>query len=1124
MKKLLLAAAAVVFTLSCVAGVVYTRTVNTGKLKGLNAQERVERVQALEKARQEASKGLLKVEGEETPDPETPGENPGEEPGVNPGETPETPGENPGETPETPGEEPGENPGEDPGKDPVVVPDNAQEVPVTFSLKKNDDPNLALYTTIDANEDGQSWKIGGLGSGSAILTSNAAVIDGSDDWLVTLPVHLLSGKTYKVSYELCAATSTGKGAVGEISVGIGTEPTVESLCAKILAPCPEYKGTATTSHVFPEESFTVEADGYYYVALYAKLAKGNNARVCDLKVEEYTVPADPPAAGKMEVTPFAKGELKAHVKYTAPLLTVAGEEIDGVLSKVEFEICWGASKHVVEEVIPGDVIEFDADMLECTPYTNNNRVVAVAYDADGNAGEECLVEKIYTGLDNPFAPENVKATVSSDFKTVTLSWDPVPEVGENGGYVDPAKVVYYVFDAFGSYYDPAIATTDKTYVTIDYSTLAKQDVAAYQVTAGMEETYYSMATNSNVVWPGPADELAFTESFRGAGIDNTWMVDPESTTSNDEWFFAGCVTDETVITADDTYLTSQDGDNGFFFAMPLEKDAVYGIVSGKINTQGHDKAALEFWYQGKGSNLEVLIGVDGGELQPVKVIKLKENPTDGWTLCNIPLTSSYWTAKYLQFGFRITAVDNTEEETYSVMLDNIRVMQKTWHNLRLVSVDLPESVNANEPALIKAHVENVGTIRASGTLVKFFNNDKKLVEIPLDPVEPNCFVDAVYSMPTNVTMAGEHVISAEIKFADDDDKSNNTGESSFYVNEQTLPGVENLTATTEGNDVILSWDEPNLTELKKNVTVEEDFESSAYPNFTISDFGGWTMYDGDKQRTYTFLKDYDNPYITQPQAFELYTPTLSGMPENYYADCTPHSGDRMLVAFSAEGKNDNWLISPKLSGAKQTVSFFAKAFTMAYPETVEVLYSTTDNNPASFQAIETVNGLLDGGIVPEDWTELKAELPEGAKYFAIRHTADDSYALYVDDITFEKGSIIPADAYINGHNLFRGGFTINEKPLPSTPSTTYNVYEYFEGNYTYTFQVSPLYSHGEEGKASAPLTVNVYFSGIDSITADEAANADAVYYNLQGQRVINPTVGSIVIEQRDKRVRKVLIK
>ena len=69
--------------------------------------------------------------------------------------------------------------------------------------------------------------------------------------------------------------------------------------------------------------------------------------------------------------------------------------------------------------------------------------------------------------DNPKPLENVKAVLSEDYQHVILTWSPASEEGESGGYVDTSKVTYYVFDAFGSIYDPAIAVTRDTALVLE---------------------------------------------------------------------------------------------------------------------------------------------------------------------------------------------------------------------------------------------------------------------------------------------------------------------------------------------------------------------------------------------------------------------------------------------------------------------------------------------------------------------------------------------------------------------------------------------------------------------------------------------------------------------------------
>ena len=59
-------------------------------------------------------------------------------------------------------------------------------------------------------------------------------------------------------------------------------------------------------------------------------------------------------------------------------------------------------------------------------------------------------------------PTDVKAVLSADGKTVTLSWTAPGAAGEQGGYVPVEQLSYYIFDAFGQLTDPAIASTSES--------------------------------------------------------------------------------------------------------------------------------------------------------------------------------------------------------------------------------------------------------------------------------------------------------------------------------------------------------------------------------------------------------------------------------------------------------------------------------------------------------------------------------------------------------------------------------------------------------------------------------------------------------------------------------------
>lgn len=78
-----------------------------------------------------------------------------------------------------------------------------------------------------------------------------------------------------------------------------------------------------------------------------------------------------------------------------------------------------------------------------------------------------------------------------------------------------------------------------------------------------------------------------------------------------------------------------------------------------------------------------------------------------------------------------------------------------------------------------------------------------------------------------------------------------------------------------------------------------------------------------------------------------------------------------------------------------------------------------------------------------------------------------------------------------------------------------------------------IFAFGGSGATGMPLGANICFDGVYFITPGEGQNAienitvdgneAAVYYNLQGQRVANPTAGQVYIVKAGKDVKKVVL-
>lgn len=271
---------------------------------------------------------------------------------------------------------------------------------------------------------------------------------------------------------------------------------------------------------------------------------------------------------------------------------------------------------------------------------------------------------------------------------------------------------------------------------------------------------------------------------------------------------------------------------------------------------------------------------------------------------------------------------------------------------------------------------------------------------------------------------------------------------------------------------------------------------------SISGAGGWTVFDGDGENTYNIFRELYNPYQTRPIGFQLFNRVEAQVPDMYWLDAEPHSGDSFMMAPSAQSAlNDNWLISPELSGNAQTVTFWAKSFSLAWPETMKVYYSTAGNSVDELTAEAEISGLPESGELPEEWTEYSFTLPEGARHFAINHDAYDTVALMVDDFTFEGKPAIPVGLAVTGYHLFCNGQQITDEPLDALTYTHNPVADITEpGEYTFEYAVVPVYNIGGAGAVSNRAEVTVSVSGITEIAAD-TLGADAVVYDLRGIRV-----------------------
>lgn len=267
----------------------------------------------------------------------------------------------------------------------------------------------------------------------------------------------------------------------------------------------------------------------------------------------------------------------------------------------------------------------------------------------------------------------------------------------------------------------------------------------------------------------------------------------------------------------------------------------------------------------------------------------------------------------------------------------------------------------------------------------------------------------------------------------------------------------------DNKDVTLRWNTPEATN-----GYFEDFES--HPDFAINSSGniGWSYLDMDNEYTYTWTAA-SFPTQGQKMAYVIMNPATTVPSVADWPAYQPYSGTKMLVAFTVDGGNNDYIISPELNFEENfQVSFRAKSYTDAYgAERVRVGYSTTGKQASNFTFINEGNYIE----VPTDWTLFKCEVPKEAKYVTINCVSHEAFMLLIDDIFVGTNRVrpqAPAKVYLEGFNLYRNNEKVN-KDLITDVFYTDIVPEYD----TYSYTIGAVYSDGSEKIQSEALEVVV---------------------------------------------------
>ncbi len=921
---------------------------------------------------------------------------------------------------------------------------------------------VALYTIEDSNNDKATWEYYD-GYSEQYMQCTYTPFDPKDDWLFTPRVHLESEMQYTLSF----SASARKVLYPEmLEVRLGKEPVSTAMTQTVLEP----------EKVLNEQSYqwfeytvklTVEETGDYNIGFHAMSEADMELLAIDnIRIDGALLGAPAPT-DDLEVVPAPWGLNSATVRFSAPVALLDGTPSRELLKAEVF------LNHKLFKTIENPEAGAAYTVLLENTEVGENIVEVYFSNATGRSpGAEVTV---FTGPDAPAAPANITATPVA--QGILVSWE--HSLGANGGYVDPENMTYIVARHVNGSSD-VIEVTGKTSFIDDTFSSDYQVSVNYMVQASNDQGSAGAGISNALVLGGSPYQLPFSESFADGMTDYGQLWNVASVSGGRSMWSLW----------DDIYFGSYspvDDDMGAVIFVPDKKDDVARIYSGCIDLTPSKHPVLEFWTMARNSTHTLTVeacGNDGRwiELQTIDMT----GAGNDWQQVKVPLDRFNYLDR-VQIAFKAKAGDISSV----LLVDKISVRQVFTHDLE-ASINVPSLGYEGQPLRIAATVTNRGENPAGSFTLEIYRGEALLKSEEFCGLDIDESVDMACEETVGLGHEPSTVYTATVKYSADKNPENDNASKVTRNNLPLYPVPTGLHVTSLGNESCnLAWSAPLIPDQPAQIPVTDDFES--YEPFIIDNIGDWSVIDNEgEEGTFPILGMY-YPHSGEPKAWQVFNLWALGI-EMGEDDVTwrPSSGHQFLVSFADRDRiNDDWLISPVLSGHAQTISFMARSlnsFTYG-DECYQVMVSKKSPHPSDFE-------FFDGGTVPGEWTEFKFELPEGARYFAIRCTSVDQFAMGIDDITYIPGNGIPDDIELQGYHLYCNGKRVTETPV-ATPEAGVACRP------TDSLAVSAVYNCGESRLSESIVPALGGISGV-ALPGNISANGVAggvVVEGLEGVRV-----------------------
>lgn len=914
----------------------------------------------------------------------------------------------------------------------------------------------------------------------------AAVVDDTssqpkNDWLISPGIYLEAGKVYDFSID---SWTEAWNIPENIEVKFGRGDTPDALTTTLIDNTSinntKESPRNLTSQISAEES------GIYFIGIHAiSPAAQWMVYVDNFNVGEGLDVSVPGSATNLNVVAAANGNLSATISLKAPEISAAGNPLSSI-SKIELS----REKDVIHTftgVTPGQNLSF----TDNSPANGENTYSATAYNEYG-AGA-AVSASAYVGVYAPTAVTNVVLSETENDGEVTVTWTPVTK-DVTGIALTTENVKYNVYKTTGT--NQVLVgenLTEPTY-TFRYVSADSQELAMVRVCA-VTAAAEGAGVNSEMI-PVGKPYAGLDESFSYGSASYDWGVNGAG---GGQWALM------TAESGADPY----DNDNGFIAFNGTNTNSYADFFSGKISLAGMAKPAFSlraFPITNNANNnhlniLEIEVREVNGEYTKLYSMPLNELGSDiKWYRILLPLDQ--YAGKNIQFRMRVIA----KSHSYT-LIDALKIASIAENDIAISKINAPYRVRPAKEFYVNVDVENIGRNDAENVQGELYLEGKLNNTINIGQVKGGDKRTATFPVCLHALTEQPVEFYVKVTALNDDVLSNNTSRNiTANISLSNLPYVNDLTGSDVKSDATLVWSQPDIN-LAVPELITESFED-AQP--FAKEFEGWTFVDADQGRVGGF-NNLEIPGITPEVSRESFFIFDTGNPDFSHSSFAARSGSKYIAAlYNADNSIvDDWAISPLLSGDEQTIRFFAKSYSIDYPEVIEILTSSESTDIADFVHVPGFESLhiFDANVAASTWHPISFNVPAGTKYFAIRNHSRGAFMLMLDDFEF-----IPAinddNLSLVGYNVYRDGSKINDTPVAEPAYTDPAA---LAARSIPTYRVTAVYDKGESKGSNEVVIIATSVNDISSrlsirsghgfIYVDNAGDSLIRVHSLDGKTI-----------------------